>query len=493
MSDTVRPTPRWWLALLGLVFAYLIALRLWYDIAVPPMGDEAYYWMWGQHPSWSYFDHPPLDGWLQGLVAAIFGWSNFSVRLLTWFTLGGTLWILWLWSKLLAPGDRIGWFCQTAVLYLTIPIIFTMSSFAYHDHLLIFFVVATTYAFHAFARDWEAGSRAWPKLFLAAALLGLATLTKYNGIFLGLGIAVWILWRPKLRGLYLTPQLWLAALLAIALQLPVLYWNLTEGWASFRYHFTERAHLNWNSPNPRQVVDFIGAMAISMSPVLFLALVRIPFIKRRSDDDARALSQAGMIYLVSTLAWGAIALYVYIYIHWNIVAYAALAPIVYRLISNRLAMLLHLAFGLIVITVGVLNYTVGPMKLLGFGDTGAAASFGWPQLAERVVAEQKQHPDAFLAAALYSYAAQLGFQLHDSDVAALNRIPSQNDFWWDASAHTGKDAIIISDAGENSNIGQAAPRFASVEKLEDVPVVQGGKTIWTFEIWLGKDFGHGPG
>ena len=29
--------------------------------------DEAYYWMWGQHLSWSYFDHPPLDGWLQAL------------------------------------------------------------------------------------------------------------------------------------------------------------------------------------------------------------------------------------------------------------------------------------------------------------------------------------------------------------------------------------------------------------------------------------------
>ena len=486
--NEARPTPRWWLALLWLVFAYLIALRLWYDLVVPPMGDEAYYWMWGQHLSWSYFDHPPLDGWLQGLVAAIFGWSSLSVRLLTWLTLAGTLAVLWQWAKLLGGGDRVGWFWQTAVLYLAIPIIFTMSSFAYHDHLLIFLVVATTYVFHGFARDWEAGERAWPRLFLAAALLGLATLTKYNGIFLGLGLAVWIVWRPKLRGLYLTPQLWLAALLAIAMQAPVLYWNLTEGWASFRYHFTERAHLGWNNPNPRQILDFLGAMAVSMSPVLFLALLRIPFIGRRSDDEARALSQSAVVFLVSSLAWAAIALYVYVYIHWNIVAYAALAPIVYRLLSNRLAMLLHLAFGLTVITVGVLSYTVGPMKLLGFGDTGAAASFGWPELAAHVTQQQQSHPEAFLGAARYTYAAQLGFQLHDPDIAALNRLPSQNSFWWDAQAHAGRDALVIADAGEGSTIAEAAPHFSSVEKLEDMPVVVQGKTIWTFEIWLGRDF-----
>src|ERR1700709_1140832 len=104
---------RWSLVPLYVVFAYLVVLRLWFDLAVAPMGDEAYYWMWGQHLSWSYFDHPPLDGWLQGLVAAIFGWSNFRVRLLTWVTLGGTLYVLWLWSKPLAPDDRTGWFWQS--------------------------------------------------------------------------------------------------------------------------------------------------------------------------------------------------------------------------------------------------------------------------------------------------------------------------------------------------------------------------------------------
>ena len=44
--------------------AILIALKLYFDIVTPPIGDEAYYWMWGQKLDWSYFDHPPLHAWL---------------------------------------------------------------------------------------------------------------------------------------------------------------------------------------------------------------------------------------------------------------------------------------------------------------------------------------------------------------------------------------------------------------------------------------------
>jgi len=491
MSETAaiaRLRIRWSIVLLQLAFLYLVGLKLWFDLGVSPMGDEAYYWMWGQHPSWSYFDHPPLDGWLQGLVAAIFGWSNFSVRLLTWLTLGGTLWIFWLWSARLSPDDRLGWFWHTAVIYLCVPVIFVMSSFAFHDHLLLFFVVASTYVFHGFAGDWEDGRRTWAKLYLAAALLGLAVLSKYNGVFLGLAYAVWILVRPKLRGLLLTPHLWLAALLAIGLQAPVLYWNLTEGWASFRFHLSDRPTVNWGSPRVSQVIDYLATMGVLMSPVLFLSLLRLPWIKATSPGESRALGLSAAVYLTSTLAWAVIAAYVYVYFHWNIVAYAGLAPIAYRLLGRWVAWL-HVAFGLCLVTVGMLAYTITPTSLFGYRDLGAAASYGWPALATRVEAQQQTHPGAFLAATRYNYAAQLGFQLRNADVAAFNHTPSQNDYWWNKGAHVGRDAIIVADGAALSTIEEARNQFVSIERLENVPVTDAlGNTVWTFEIWLGRDY-----
>ena len=491
LAPPARPAIRWNIVLLQLVFVYLIGLRLWFDLSVPPMGDEAYYWMWGQHLSWSYFDHPPLDGWLQGAIAAIFGWSNFSVRILTWLSLGGTLWIFWLWSARLAPDDRQGWFWHTAVIYLTMPVIALMTTIAFHDHLLLFFLVASAYVFHGFAGDWEDGRRSWGKLYLAAALLGLAVLTKYNGVFLGLAYAVWVLARPKLRGLFLTPHLWLAALLAIAIQAPVFYWNLTEGLASFRFHLTERPTVAWNRPRPTQVLDYIGTMAAFISPVLFLSLFRLPFLKPKSPNESRALGLAGMTFLVSSLCWALIAVYVFVFFHWNIVAYAGLAPIAYRLLGKYVAWL-HIAFGLLIITPGLMSYTLTPMNLLGYRDVGAAASYGWPEIAARVAAQEQAHPGAFVAASRYNYAAQLGFWLHSSDVAAFNALPSQNDFWWNAAAHQGQDALILADHTPGATIDGARPHFATLDKLEDITVNDRlGHPVWTFELWLAKDYRNG--
>ena len=480
-------TPRWKIVLLQLVVLYLLGLKLWFGLVVTPMGDEAYYWMWGQHLSWSYFDHPPLNGWLQGLVATLLGWSNLSVRLLSWLTLVVTLWIFWLWSARLAPEDREGWFWHTAVIYLTVPVIYLMSSFAFHDHLLMMFVVGSMYAFHGFATDWESGERNWRRLYLAAIFLGLAVLTKYNGVFLGLGYAAWVLARPKLRGLLLTPQLWLAVLLAVAIQTPVIYWNLTEGFASFRFHLSDRPTANWGSPNFTQVLSYLSTMLLLASPVLLLALGRIPFLRGASDTEKRAVGLSTAIFATSTIAWGLIALYVYVYFHWNVVAYVALAPIAYRLLGGRILFALHVGYGLVIITVAMLNYTVTPMKLLGFGDTAAAAAHGWVELGQRVEAQQAAHPDAFVGATRYTYAAQLGFVLHDTDVAAFNPVRSQNDYWWDAAAHAGRDAIIIADAAHP--IANARDRFANLEQLETVPVTDWfGTPIWSFEIWLGRDF-----
>jgi len=485
LSPTV--TPRWKIVLLQLVVLYLLGFKIWFGLVVTPMGDEAYYWMWGQHLSWSYFDHPPLDGWLQGAVAAIFGWSNLSVRLTSWLTLIGTLWIFWLWSARLAPDDREGWFWHSAAIYLTIPVVYLMSSFAFHDHLLIFFVVASMYAFHGFTSDWESGVRNWRRLYIAAALLGLAVLTKYNGVFLGLGYAIFVLARPKLRGLLLTPHLWLAALLAIAIQAPVIYWNLGHGAASFRFHLSERPTLNLGDPRPGRILDYLATMVLMLSPVLLAATFRIPFLRRGTVSEQRIIGLSGTVFLTSTVAWGAIALYVFVFLHWNIVAYVALAPIAYRLLGRRIALILHVGYGLVVITLAMLAYTLTPIKVLNLSDTGAAAAHGWVELGTRVAAQQAAHPGAFLGATRYTYAAQLGFVLHDIDVAAFNPVRSQNDYWWDAAAHAGKDAIIVADGA--FPIDAARDRFASLEQIETVPVIDWfGTPIWSFQIWLGKDF-----
>ncbi len=156
---------------------------------MPPIGDEAYYWMWGQKPAWSYLDHPPLHAWLLHIVGLVLGWNLFSLRALTWLTLAGTLWIMWLWAKRLRPNDPGAWFWPTAAIYLASPLFFIMSAISFHDHLLIFLCLLTAHLFLVFAEQWEATGRGYRWLYAAGAALGLTVLTKYNGVLLGVGIA----------------------------------------------------------------------------------------------------------------------------------------------------------------------------------------------------------------------------------------------------------------------------------------------------------------
>src|SRR5437764_11809052 len=57
-----------------IVVGLMLALKLCFDVLVQPLGDEAYYWLWGQHPALSYFDHPPLHAWALWAMSMIFGW-----------------------------------------------------------------------------------------------------------------------------------------------------------------------------------------------------------------------------------------------------------------------------------------------------------------------------------------------------------------------------------------------------------------------------------
>lgn len=478
---------RWTLQIIlpALVVAIVAGLRLWFDLAVPPMGDEAYYWIWGQRLAWSYFDHPPLDAWLQGLVAAAFGWSNFSLRLLTWLTFAGTLAVFWAWARRIMPQNPWLFFWRTSAVFLTVPVIALFTIQAVHDHLLVFFCVASLFFFWCFATDWEERQAGVRSLYLAALLLGLAALSKYNGALLGLGFAACFAVRPRLWSALRTPHPYLAALLAVALQAPVIYWNLTEGFASLHFHLVERPSGHWGRPDLRQVLNFLWQGIIAAGPVLVLGALRLPWLMRQqSEKIQRALALS--VFFASTIAVACVAAFTDVLLHWNMVAYVGLALAGFWVLSRWWLFWPHVLITLYLLTVSVWNYAVAPISLPGFVDSGTAANYGWDQVALAVQAAERDHPQAFLAATKYNYAAQLAVQLHTVDVTAINPLRSQYDLWWDAAANAGKDAIIVGD--KRNPIELSSPAFRTVTKLADVPVMRGGEQIWTFEIYLGEGY-----
>lgn len=475
---------------LQLVVACFLALRLWFDLAVNPMGDESYYWMWGQKLGLSYFDHPPLHAWLLRLVDVLFGWHPFSVRILTWFTLGGTLAIFWHWARRISPEAPQTTFWLTTAIYLAMPVVFLMTTISFQDHLLLFFCLLAMHFFLKFTDRWEEGGRDFRDLYFGAVALGLAVLTKYNGVFIGLGFGLFVLIRPKMRTLLKTPHLYLAALLAVAMQAPVFYWNITEGFASFRFHLTERLSFDFAHLRTMGPVDVLGVMAGVTSPFFFLALFRLPWNLTRSPFEERARAMAVTMFVTALLLMLAISLFINVFFYWNILAYAAVAIIAFRYLGRRWFLLLHLCYGLTGASLLTYNFAVKPISLFGYGDRGTPANYGWSDVGAAVAAQSKQHPDAFLAATRYSYAAQLGFALHDPEVTAFNPIRSQYDYWFDTAAHKGRNALLLAD--DEFGIGYTSALFRKLTLLQQVPVVRDGKPIWRFDIYLAEGFAEPP-
>ena len=62
-----------------------------YWLTAFPNPDEAYYWLWGQHLDWSYYDHPPFHAWVQGVFSRL-GHSPFVLRLPTIVSNGLFFW-----------------------------------------------------------------------------------------------------------------------------------------------------------------------------------------------------------------------------------------------------------------------------------------------------------------------------------------------------------------------------------------------------------------
>jgi 4-amino-4-deoxy-L-arabinose transferase-like glycosyltransferase len=466
-----------WLAVL------LVAVKLVLLAAGGTFMDEAYYWMWGQHPALSYYDHPPLNAWLQGISGAIFGWNRLGLRLMVVLALAGDMVLLYLLARRLAPQDPALHFWPTLVLFLATPMFFAVTAAALPDHLLVLGVLAALYCFVTFFQRWQQAPRtAWGYLYLGAICLGLAALSKYNAVFLGLGLALFILGSSRFRPLLRSPRLYLAAALSFVVQAPVLLWNLQQDWASFGFILGGR-HAGF-SAGPAGGIGWLLGLALFISPFLLPSLVQFLFSRR--DDAGERLARVA--FLLSTLAILGISFVTPTLFHWNLVAYLVALPFLVFHFRWRWLYWAQIAYGTLFLALVTVNYSVVPLTdVNAIRDEASAWAYGWEGTAEAVAAARDAHGAAFVATSDYTTASLLGYAMGDPAVTSLSARVEQYDFWFDAAAHAGEDAILFGDDWRPLDAGVQA-RFESVELLEERPVSQLGKPLNVHRIYLGRGF-----
>lgn len=492
MSDIASPAAPARVRNLGLlqaIAAFFIAIKIVYVFNVGPIMDEAYYWMWGQHPGLSYFDHPPLGAWLLGLSDALFGRSLVALRWMTLAALGGTFYIVYLWAKRLVGENWQSLFWPGIVIYLASPTFGYFTSLAFHDYLLLLLCLLSGHFFLNFLVDTDAGRQGKHRdLYLGAIFLGLATLTKYNGMFLGLGLGAFILWRPSLRKLLRDPHLWLAALVAIGMQAPVLYWNWSTGFASFNFHLNTRHASGWlEDIRTQTLIDFPVASAFLVSPFLIPVFVKFFLRKHETRFENVAKGLSIWVFWLSTLVFVFVSLYDWVFWWWNLVAYILVLPFAAKHMGQRWLFYGHVIFGVIVQLYLIISVTVLPLSFFhGTTDFRQTRLYGWNELREELTVYREQYQPDFIASDGPDLSAVVGFALDDRDVTALTDRVTQYYYWWDPEAHRGEDAIIV--LYRNQRPDYVATQFETLTEIGRTDISRFGYLINGFKFYHGQNY-----
>ncbi len=293
---------RQWLAVAALIAA-LTAMRVIYASLLDLRTDEAYYWTWSKESVLSFLDHPPMIAWLIRLGTAIFGDTNFGVRFAGVLAMPVTQLLLADIVRRVTHDVRamlIAVLMMEAALYYGL-----LMAKVSPDVALIPFATAMVWALVRLAESDD--GRWW---LAAGAFAGLALLSKFTAGLLLPAVAAFML-VPRWRGRWLrSPYPWAAALIAFALFLPVLIWNMQHDWASFRFQLVRAtATHRWSL---RTLGEFIGLqfglVGFILLPVVLTGVALTAWRGYRRSDPVAILLSTAVIVPFAYFLWKSLSL-----------------------------------------------------------------------------------------------------------------------------------------------------------------------------------------
>jgi 4-amino-4-deoxy-L-arabinose transferase-like glycosyltransferase len=266
--------------------AATLVFRVWLSVVVPLTGDEAYFLVWGQLPDIGYYDHPPMIGWLLALLVRVSGaeWFLRLPSLLLPVALAfGARWALVRWfSRPQSVADLAG------TLILLVPMNVWNVLITTDTPLILFSFGAILLFARAAERRWAAG------FVLAGACLGLAFLSKYFAVLLGVGMIGWAFGDRGAEGRW--RALGLVFLGALPAGLLNLYWNYETCWSNVMFNAINRHEgSGFGLVNP---LLYIASLAYLAAPLLWYAWrERAGIAAMKGDSGGRALLFAWLVPL----------------------------------------------------------------------------------------------------------------------------------------------------------------------------------------------------
>jgi Dolichyl-phosphate-mannose-protein mannosyltransferase len=184
--------------------------------------DELYYAACGEHLAWGYVDHAPFVALIARLSRVTLGDSLFALRFFPALAAAAKVYL----SGWMARELNGGRFAQllAALTTLVAPIYLTFDSFlSMNSFEPLFWMACAAILLRILNRREE---RLW---LLFGVVAGVGTLNKHSMLFFGSGVFAG-LWLTAARREFANRWVWLAGVLALAIFMPNLLWEIQHGW-----------------------------------------------------------------------------------------------------------------------------------------------------------------------------------------------------------------------------------------------------------------------
>lgn len=252
-----------------------------YNMVLPVYLDEAYYWVWGLMPDWSYYDHPPMVGWII-TPFTFMGDGVFFLRLPTVICMSVALYYLFKLALDIA-GEKAAW--AVFISFVVTPATQMGYVFITPDSPLIMFWCAAQYYIYK-----GINSNKTSHYVISGFLLGFAMLSKYTAVLLPMSVLIFIIIRR--RDLLRNYRLYLALVIATVCVFPIFYWNYLHDFVSISFQYNHGTSSGLTFAGWDFVLFVLGSLLIP-TPILVAILIRYLFDKKRWWVDNN------MLYLVA--------------------------------------------------------------------------------------------------------------------------------------------------------------------------------------------------
>src|SRR6185312_3009209 len=226
--------------------------------------DEAYYWLYSRYLDWGYFDHPPMVALFIRFGDSLLH-NELGLRLLTVLASSASIYFLWFILKRYAVN------ATAFMLVVSGLFIFHIYGFTTTPDVPLFFFTVLFYYFYQRYIDQDK----WGLAIVIGLIVACLLYSKYNAVLL-IGFTLLSNIRLLRRGSF-----WLIVVLAAALYLPHILWQINHGYPSVNYHLFERSARTYNFTD---TFSYLPGQLLMAGPLVGWFFFYKAFTVRRSEE-----------------------------------------------------------------------------------------------------------------------------------------------------------------------------------------------------------------